>query len=211
MGSNIWQIIILVVLAIIIFARLLNEFGKRDGFEAKPKIVDATSKEEDATVVEDDEIIEGDDQFVSAIQQAKAIEPSFSVNSFLLGAKQAYEMILMAYLNGDMESVRPFVDKDVYEGFEQAVQKRQAAGHEVKAEFVGISNVELKEAEYFQESNELELGVQFVSRIKRIVVDADGKIIEGEKDKIETEYDNWYFSRVFGNDNPNWMLVATGE
>ena len=43
----------------------------------------------------------------------KQAEPSFTVGPFLQGARGAYEMILMAFEKGDLDSIRPFLSDDV--------------------------------------------------------------------------------------------------
>ena len=214
MGGQSFQIIVLLVLAVVIFLRLSKELGKRDGHE--PAL---DKRERPLKVVSDntqvhvpDEIIEVDSNGATqAIDRAKQIEPQFRLDNFLQGSKSAYEMILMAFLNGEMSTVKSFVDAAVYEGFEDAIEARVAAGHNMEAKFLGIKDVSLKHADFDEVSKELTLGVEFISELTRAVTDAKGKVIEGSKTKAETEIDVWHFARVMGSDNPNWELVATGE
>ena len=55
----------------------------------------------------------------------KRLEPSFSVGEFLEGARGAYEMILMGFENGDIESIAPFLDDDVHQTFVDVVGARE--------------------------------------------------------------------------------------
>ena len=43
------------------------------------------------------------------------------VNDFLSGARSAYEMILMAFENGDLKDVEVFLDEDVKDAFQQVI------------------------------------------------------------------------------------------
>ena len=211
MGGLSWQILILLVLAIVIWIRLMNEFGKRDDHE--PDRLDELRPKpnrDESNVVELDDI-EFSDEINLEIDKARQIEPNLRVDQFLRGARGAYEMILMSYLNGDMEQVKPFVDPDVYDGFAGAIADREAKGHKVNAEFLGLNDVKLMSANFDEATGELELGVEFLAQLKREIVDADGKVIDGNKNKIETERDLWYFARKIGSNDPNWELVATGD
>lgn len=212
MGGGSFQIIILLILAIVIFMRLMRELGKRDGHEPELKAKKPELKlvETPAEPEPDTEIIEGD-EISAAISQARTIEPSFRVEKFLVGSKAAYEMILMSFLEGDVENVKAFVDPAVYDGFNDAITAREKAGHKIDAKFIGIKDIELKNAEFDEATGELTLGVEYIAELNRVIYDKNGKIIEGAKDKIETEIDHWQFARVMGTDNPNWELVATGE
>ena len=73
----------------------------------------------------------------------KQAEPSFSVTEFLYGSKSAYEMILMAFENGDLDSVKAFLNEDVYDAFASVVEARKAQGLSIEAEFIGVRDTGL--------------------------------------------------------------------
>ncbi len=68
----------------------------------------------------------------------------------------------------------------------------------------------LKSAEFDPKTQELVLGVEYTAELARVVRDQDGKVISGQKNKMETEVDEWQFERQMGSPDPNWTLVATG-
>ncbi|PIP97017.1 MAG: preprotein translocase subunit Tim44, partial [Rhodobacterales bacterium CG18_big_fil_WC_8_21_14_2_50_71_9] len=41
--------------------------------------------------------------------------------------------------------------------------------------------------------------------------DAGGAVVEGDPNDVRRETDVWTFARRMGADDPNWLLVATGE
>lgn len=213
MGSGSFQIIVLLVLAVVIFIRLSKELGKRDGHEPTLTPREPNLKLVKNAPIEDAVIVEeiDDAEISKVIEQAKEIEPSFRLDQFLQGSKSAYELIFMSFLKGDVSGVKSFVDQAVYESFEEAIKARVDAGHRVEASFIGIKDVKLKFAEFDKTSKELVLGVEYVSNLNRVIYDAKDKIIEGTKNKIETEVDHWQFARIMGSVDPNWELIATGE
>ena len=54
----------------------------------------------------------------------KKVDADFMVNDFLTGARSAYEMILMAFENGDLKDVESFLDEDVKDAFQQVIDMR---------------------------------------------------------------------------------------
>ena len=48
-------------------------------------------------------------------------EPAFDANGFLEGAKAAYEMTVTAFAQGDRNTLKNLLSRDVYQGFERAI------------------------------------------------------------------------------------------
>ena len=139
----------------------------------------------------------------------KLAEPGFSVSEFLQGARGAYEMILMAFENGDVDDLRPFLADDVMETFESVIRHREEQGLTIEASFIGIRELALDSASFDRESGVGEITVRFVGELTSVVRNADGQVIEGDPNEIKRQRDVWTFARHMGADNPNWELVAT--
>jgi predicted lipid-binding transport protein (Tim44 family) len=140
----------------------------------------------------------------------KKAEPDFSVSEFLDGARQAYEMILMAFEDDDLDTLKQFLAADVYESFASVIADRQEAGYIVNATFVGVREMKITGAKFNGRNKEGEITMRFVGEIVSYVEDENGKIIEGNRDVIKRQTDTWSFARKFGRNDPNWALVATG-
>ena len=146
-----------------------------------------------------------------ALARMKAVEPSFSLGEFLQGAKGAYEMILMAFQRGDIEKVRSFLAPEVAASFDAAIAERKTQGLAVEAQFHGLREMTVTEADFNQPSREAEVSVRFLGEITSLVRDGTGTVVDGSKEEIKRERDIWTFGRKMGSDNPNWLLVATSE
>lgn len=140
----------------------------------------------------------------------KQAEPSFSVSDFLSGARGAYEMILMAFEKGDLAKVEAFLSEDVHEAFAEVVAQRASRGLNVTAEFLGIREVTLQDAEFDRATGEAELTVRFASELTSVARNAAGEIVEGDPKEVRRQRDIWTFARRMGSNDPNWQLVATG-
>ena len=75
----------------------------------------------------------------------KMAEPGFSVSEFVSGARGAYEMILMAFENGELDGIKDLLDEDVYQTFINVVADREDRGLRIEAEFVGVREVGIVE------------------------------------------------------------------
>jgi len=221
MNSSIIQLLVLAGIAVFLILRLRNVLGTRDGFE-KPR-EDAPMPMSSARDRSNFEVIDGGpdlditDHVEDGSDEAKALadmkraEPSFSVTEFLGGARGAYEMILMSFEKGDIESIAPFLGDDVHQTFVDVVGSREDQGLTIEATFAGVRETTLTDASFDAETSTGEVTVRFVGELTSVVRDAAGEIVEGDPNKVKRQKDTWTFARQMGTDNPNWKLVATGE
>ncbi|MEM9853065.1 MAG: Tim44/TimA family putative adaptor protein [Pseudomonadota bacterium] len=220
MNSPIIQLLVLAGIAVFLILRLRSVLGTRDGFEQ-----DVGTREQ-ATIESqpkrDFEVIEGgpdrditdhvDDGSSSAkaLGAMKRVEPGFSVSDFIGGAGQAYEMILMAYEKGDLSEIKDLIDEDIYGAFAAGIEQRRDQGISIDAEFIGLREVTIASADYDAETNDAEITMKFVGELSSTVRDKNGDVIEAESSTLKKTKDEWTFARSMGENNPNWVLVATG-
>ena len=150
-------------------------------------------------------------ELAETLAAMKRVEPSFQVSDFIGGARGAYEMILMAYENGDLSEVKGFLSDDVLESFEMGLAARQERGLTIDASFIGIREVALQDASFAKDTNEAEVTIRFVGEMTSIVRDAAGDVVEGSETEVKRQRDVWTFARVMGANDPNWQLVATSQ
>ena len=120
-------------------------------------------------------------------------------------------MILMSFESGDLDQVKDFLSPDVLESFQAAVDDRADKGLSIDAKFVGVREVKIRNVEFDPESNEGSVTLRFVGELTSVVRDTEGRIVEGDPNEIKRQADVWTFGRVMGSDDPNWLLVATGQ
>ncbi len=134
-------------------------------------------------------------------------ENSFAPKPFLEGAKSAYEMIVVAFANGDRNTLRNLLAKDVFESFSQAIADREARGEKIETTFVSIDKATIEDAAVRGRSSHI--SVKFQSKLISATRDKDGAIIDGNAEKVVDMIDLWTFARDLGARDPNWKLVAT--
>jgi len=228
--------LIVIGVAIVVLFRLRQVLGTRIGHErppvdpSKPEAAPERKAEENVLTLrprspvpesndeglrrrkleaEIEQFSHGDATIAEGFNAVVAADPTFSPKSFLEGAKQAYEMVLTAFAAGDRKTLKNLLEKDVYDGFEQAMATREAAGEKVDFTFVGLPKVEISHAQV-DKRNAL-VSVQFHAEVVTVTRDKDGAVAEGTPDQVKTIADEWTFARNPKSRDPNWKLVATNQ
>lgn len=225
MGNSVIQLLVLAFIAIFLILRLKNLLGTREGFERK-KQVDMTEVEKNKPSSPSLEIIEGGlendetDRDVTdhvkagskvskELLKMKKIDKDFVLTDFLTGAREAYEMILLAFKRGDITKVNKFISKDVENAFSTDIDRRNSEMLKTEATFGGIRELTILDADLDGDSQEGEITIRFLSDLTLVVKNKNGEIVEGGQTDIQLQKDIWTFSRVLSSESPNWTLVAT--
>jgi predicted lipid-binding transport protein (Tim44 family) len=141
---------------------------------------------------------------LAAIAQA---DRGFSPDGFLGGASSAFEMIVRAYTGDDADTLRSLLSDDVYRNFSGAIDARRQAGHRLETELMGLRGAELIEADLA--GSIARVTVRFTSEQVNTLKDAEGRVMEGDPNRITEVIDEWTFQRDLRSADPNWLLVAT--
>ncbi|MEZ5854313.1 MAG: Tim44/TimA family putative adaptor protein [Hyphomicrobiaceae bacterium] len=132
---------------------------------------------------------------------------SFDPDHFLVGARQAYEMIVTAFAEGNRKTLKTLLSKEVFDGFSAAIGERESRGDIIDQSFVGISKADITEAEL--KGGQSQLTVRFVSELISATRDRNGGVISGDPKRIKEVVDIWTFARDVNSRDPNWKLIAT--
>jgi predicted lipid-binding transport protein (Tim44 family) len=136
-----------------------------------------------------------------------AAAPDFDAKHFLTGARAAYEMIVNAYAEGDRRTLKNLLSREVFDGFEAAINEREKRGDTVESRFVSIDNAEITAAEV--RGRNIQTTVRFQSKLVSVTRDKAGNVIDGNAEKVTDVTDVWTFARDVSSRDPNWKLVAT--
>jgi len=149
----------------------------------------------------------GDGNLEDGLLSIVRADRSFDPDGFLKGARQAYEMIVTAFAEGNRKALRSLLSKEVFDGFSGAISDREARGEIIDQSFVGINKADLLEAEL--KNGTAHVTVKFVSELISATRDRAGAVISGDTKKIKEVVDIWTFAREAASRDPNWRLIAT--
>ncbi len=211
-------IVILGLVALFIGLRLYAVLGERTGHEQpilKPADPDARIDQpvhappREAPAAAD----AGDMAFLPmagpGVRAILSADPSFDVARFLDGAGSAYRMILEAFWKGDLDTIRPHVDGNVYESFESAIEQRAKDGHKLDNRLVALEQPVITEAAL--ENGAAIVTVRFEADIAAVTRNAEDEVVAGSmSDAVQTR-DRWTFRRDVHSRDPNWLLIETDE
>jgi len=132
---------------------------------------------------------------------------NFEAEHFLSGARQAYEMIVTAFANGDRTALRPLLSDEVFHAFDHSIAARESAHERTAFTFVGFKDAKIVEAALKTRIAEVTVafGAQFISA----TLSEAGAVIGGDAKTVRDVTDVWTFSRDTRARDPNWTLVAT--
>ena len=219
MGTSGIQLIILAAIALFLILKLRKTLGTRDGFESGPNQRTIDVPEEPRREFE---VIEGgadrdiakyakdNEAATKALLSMKGVEPNFNVGGFMEGARKAYEWILIAFAEGRLEEIKPYLSSEVSESFAQTISDRASDDRNFTTTFVGIRESGVLDAEFEAETSNAEITVEFVCDLISYVTDLDGNLVDGDTKEVRAQTDVWTFARKMGGGDPNWKLVATG-
>lgn len=226
-----WTIILLAV-AVAIFLKLRSVLGQRTGRERPP--YDPYSARDAVRGATNDNVVTLPGRAAESAQKAaETPEPverwkgiaeagtavavgldaivgedaAFDAKHFVVGARAAYEMIVLAYAEGDRRALKNLLSRDVYDGFEAAIREREGKGETVETRFVAIDKSDITGAEL--RGRTAHVTVRFVSQLISVTRDKSGNVIDGNPEKVTDVTDVWTFARDLSARDPNWKLVAT--
>ena len=221
--------IIFMVAAVVIFLQLRNVLGRRTGNERPPFDPYTAGRKRPAEPNASDNVVslpkrkgpqEAVDQYVEIDQAAapgselnkgmRAIrdaDAGFQPKTFVDGAKMAYEMIVMAFADGDRKTLKNLLSREVYDGFVQAISEREQRGEKIQSSFVGIDKADIVGAE--MKGSEAHVTMRIVSELISATRDGAGEVIDGDPETVAEVKDVWTFARDTRSRDPNWKLVAT--
>jgi predicted lipid-binding transport protein (Tim44 family) len=225
--------IIFLALAVFIFARLRSVLGQRTGRERPPydpftradtgkpatdNVVPISGKPSeksqdlpaDTAVDKPDRwagIAEAGTPVAAGLDEIAKTEPGFNVGHFLTGAKSAYEMIVVAFAEGDRKTLKNLLSREVFDNFSNAITERESRGEKVETRFVAMEKADITAAEV--KANVMQITVRFLSQIVSTTKNREGETVGDTPNGITDVNDVWTFARTKGAGDPNWKLVAT--
>ncbi|MDE1151936.1 MAG: Tim44/TimA family putative adaptor protein [Micavibrio sp.] len=136
-----------------------------------------------------------------------AADAYFDLNTFLQGARYAFEMVVTAYARGDLDALKPLLTPKLYGDFSAGVRTRIANGHTTELTIQRIKAARITEAH--MGGTIAYITVDFDVDEVSVTRDASGKVVDGNADNISTIRDIWTFMRDTRTSDPNWILIET--
>lgn len=218
------DIIFLVIVAVFIIARLYSVFGTNAEEKKVHIILKPVNKEaekhleemsEQQLAAEISQAINAEQNMVitpvaeNMSEQDKLLAsiPAFNKQAFINGANKVFELVVLAFNAGNMESVKELISKKILTAFNKAIDERHEAKLTSEVDFICFDKSEIKDVKLLKSS--ARIVVEFISEQVNILRDAEGRVIEGDENFIQKIKDVWTFERALNAKNNKWLLVST--
>ena len=206
--TSILDLIVLMVLVFFIVTRLYSILGTK-GDENVKIVIKPMNKEAEKELVENlVQIMDEREAKTAPVAEAVAVSaedkslaqvPDFNKEMFLNGARKVFEIILLAFGSGNLESTRDLMSKKVWDSLNFALLQRRENHCFEKSE---IKSVKLLK-------NSVRIVVEFVSQQVNILKNDKEEVIEGDENFVQKITDMWTFERALNAKNNRWILVST--
>ena len=200
------DIIILGLLAIFLGFRLKSLLGDRSGYSGD---VTDTDQIKSKNPNENQNVIKLNNKTINGegLNFLNKADPSFDEKEFLEGAKNAFQLIIKAFADSEIEKLKPLLDYDLLNSFTKSIAEREARQERQFSDVVSFKNIEIIKVNI--NSNLASITLKIVSEQIKYLVDKKDVLLEGNKEQSETIKDKWVFERDISSTNPNWKLVET--
>lgn len=153
-------------------------------------------------------------EFATATRILRKLDPSFSMEQFLNDAvEQTLPDLMKNILEGNIESLEPWLGESVYQRLRAEAQARRKEGLVLDTNILGLFNAEILAAE-IDKSNEAGdkepvLLVHYMCQQINCVRDSKGKVVEGKEDEIKANSYLVAFQREMDEEdfNMTWKIV----
>lgn len=222
-GFQFVDIILFAMVAAFLVLRLRSVLGRRTGHQERPRDVSASRRQDsegEGNVIEltdrTGRAAEGedlasasqsDDPVVAGVARIRLVDPSFSPDQFLAGARAAFEMVVHAFATADSGTLRSLLSEDVAGNFQNAIKARLEAGETLETTVISIKSADVIEADL--DGKQAKVTVKFVSEQVNVTRDTEGRVIDGDPNRVSDITDIWTFARNTRSRDPNWKLIET--
>jgi predicted lipid-binding transport protein (Tim44 family) len=193
------ELVIFAALAAVVLFQLYAVLGRRVGRQPE----DAAEVEARRPAAELEARRPQDVPSPEAVTGAAAVrsrDPSFDPGAFIAGARAAYEMIVLAFSQGDRRTLQNLLTPSVYNTFEGAIRQREDEGRSETTEFLQAPRADLEDVQL--EGDMARVKVRFLAEFRTRSKGPEGEAVD---DRRTAEL--WTFERNVNSRDPNWALA----
>lgn len=143
------------------------------------------------------------------LQEIASADASFDPEGFLDGAKSAYNIILEAYADGDLETLETLLSAPMYEAYAASIAEREEKGLTQTTDLARLLRSNFTSAGRNGKTGYI--SVEYEADIAAALMDASGDVVEGDIDTLSRVTEVWTYERTLGSKNPDWHLISVEE
>ena len=145
----------------------------------------------------------------TAIDAMHRIDHHFDPRLFVAEATAAYERVIKAYADMDLETLGRLVSPEVLKVFADEFTARQQRQGTLDLTLVGVQEATIADVNF--DGEDAEISIRFASEMISVERDPAEVVIAGNPKAIIPSADLWVFARNFGSTDRSWLIIATGD
>lgn len=147
----------------------------------------------------------GTSNLANRLANLQHMDAQFTEQSFIKGAKVAYEVLFQAIRDADQKAIKSLCNPKVYQFFKDRIDTYLSRDWISNDELLRILSASIADIQLG--SKTAKITVAFKSEQVHEMRDKQKRMVEGDPHQIEIIKEQWTFSRDIISDNPNWQLV----
>ncbi|MBS0236251.1 MAG: Tim44/TimA family putative adaptor protein [Proteobacteria bacterium] len=135
----------------------------------------------------------------------------FNITIFLDGARKAYEMLMLAIANADMETIKHLVTPELQANYKKALEDLKRQRYTQDLLFIGINKSEVRKGELSGNTKDgtISFTVYFESEVVNAILDKSGAVVEGNAKKIYVCKHNLTFVKELDSKDSMWLITES--
>lgn len=199
-----YEVVLYAAIATVVCVMLYSVLGKSVGRGPEqgidPSKLFEAAKEDVAPMIEP--VVTDPD--IPALADIAKADASFAPAYFMDGAKGAYSMILEAFAEGDVDTLKALLTPSVFDVYEAAINDRNEKNLTQVTDLARLIDADIVDAS--KTGSIARISVRYSSELASALLDADGNTVEGDTDILAQVREVWTFERDLKSGDPNWLL-----
>lgn len=129
---------------------------------------------------------------------------NFNEDNFLKGSQNAVEMVNDAFSNKDIDTLKSLLSEHVFENFKKQIDALINQNRILKSSLISFLSSKINNI--YIENKTILIDVLFEMEQINFVEDKDGKVIMGNKKKIEKVKEKWVFEKKISSKDNFWII-----
>ncbi len=197
--------------------KLKNTIGLKDDNDIRQKTIDEFLKEKlskNGTQTANEKVID-----IEQIKKKNSIKLTidvadnikkeltkinFNEDNFLKGSQNAVEMVNDAFSNKDIDTLKSLLSEHVFENFKKQIDTLINQNRILKSSLISFLSSKINNI--YIENKTILIDVFFEMEQINFVEDKDGKVIMGNKKKIEKVKEKWVFEKKISSKDNFWII-----
>tara|TARA_Y100000590_G_scaffold452259_1_gene595042 strand:+ start:27992 stop:28639 length:648 start_codon:yes stop_codon:yes gene_type:complete len=203
--------IILLIIVVFIFLVLKSVLGKRTGNERVFESDLFKENFEDQNVIplvdkqsESDDINSDMERYTNELKHICKYDKEFTFDHFQQGAKKAYEMVLVAFAEENIELLQGLLSDSISNEFIKSIDKRKNEKNKLEYSLIKINSLDIMKI--ITNGPAITIEVLISSKTESVITqNTNGdKIVKHQN--IDSK-EIWSYYRNLGSSNPNWLVT----